>query len=137
NDGSIDLLVLGGTPGYDWLWSTGETTEDILGLNAGQYFVQVTDSNGCVANVIVIVPEPDAIVLSATVTNDTSGNSGAVDLSVTGGTSPYNYEWSNGSVTEDLSNLAAGDYFVTVTDDNGCTAVDTFTVTGSPIRCSG
>jgi len=66
------------------------------------------------------------------------GNTGIVALSVAGGTMPYTYAWSNGATTEDISNLPAGTYCVTVTDANGCTVTDCATITApSPITANG
>lgn len=123
-DGSVNLTVLGGTAPYTYNWSNGSSTEDISGLAAGTYSVTVTDANGCAAGAVATVNEPAALAASAAAT-DASCNGytdGAVDLTVSGGTTPYSYSWSNGSTTEDISGLAAGSYNVTVTDANGCVA---------------
>jgi len=124
--GSIDLSVTGGTIVYTYLWSNGATIEDISNLAAGSYTVTVTDANSCTVSTTLIISQP-AVVLSATVTSSVNvlcyGNTtGAVDITVTGGTSPYSYLWSNGTVSEDLSNIPAGTYSVTVTDANGCSS---------------
>jgi hypothetical protein len=127
-DGEIDLTVTGGTPAYTFVWDNAETTEDLTGLIGGTYEVIITDNNGCNDTITATVAEPTAIVLSATVVDETLGSDGSIDLTVTGGTSPYTFAWDNGAGTvEDPSGLVGNTtYFVTVTDDNGC--VDTLSV---------
>ncbi len=89
----------------------------------GTYTVTVTDANRCTASSMVVLAQPpQALNTTATAVNATCGNAnGSVNLTVSGGTIPYNYTWSNGASTEDLTNVAAGNYFVTVADINGCT----------------
>ncbi|PHI21751.1 hypothetical protein CEQ90_00240 [Lewinellaceae bacterium SD302] len=128
--GAIDLNVSGGTPGYTYLWSNGETTQDLDNLAAGTYTVTVTDANGCTATTSATVNEVNPIMLTGVVTDLIcfEDNSGAIDLTVNGGTPGYSYQWSNGATSQDLNGIAAGNYSVTVTDANGCTAQDNFTV---------
>ena len=129
NTGSINLTISGGTPGYTFQWSNGVTTEDITGLVAGTYNVTVTDRNGCVATAGVSVTQPQPLVASGTPINIAcfGANNGGVNISVVGGTTPFNYIWSNGATTRDITGVVAGTYTVTVTDKNGC--VDTASVT--------
>ncbi|WP_417368168.1 T9SS type A sorting domain-containing protein [Flavobacterium beibuense] len=131
NNGTADLTVTGGTAPYTFVWSNAATTEDLTGLVAGTYNVTVTDANGCNATALVTVTEPTALMASAVTTavSCNGGSNGTVDLTVTGGTAPYTYAWSNTATTEDLTGLAAGTYDVTVTDANGCTATASATVT--------
>lgn len=130
-DGEIDLTVIGGTMPYSYTWSNGSTTEDLTGLSAGIYQVLIVDANGCSINKVVAVQEPAVLSLSHTSTNVNcfSGADGSIDLTVSGGTFPFTYSWSNGVTTEDLSGLVAGSYTVTVTDVNGCTAMQTAIIT--------
>ncbi|MCB9319115.1 MAG: T9SS type A sorting domain-containing protein [Lewinellaceae bacterium] len=123
-DGSIDLQVQGGKSPYKFAWSNGATTEDLEGLGAGTYSVTVTDVNGCTANDEAKVSEPNPLQLYAGTEDPLCHNdeNGSIDLTVSGGTTPYSYQWSNGATTEDLNNLSAGSYSVTVTDKNGCNA---------------
>ena len=121
----------GGTPPYTYAWSNGETGQGISNLTAGAYSVTVTDSDGSTAieTGISVSGGGPPISIATTVTNSTGNDDGAIDISVSGGVPPFTYEWSNGSTDEDLMNLGAGTYTVTVTDNNGCTETATETVT--------
>jgi hypothetical protein len=129
SNGEIDLSVSGGTPSYTYSWTDGgafsSTDEDLTGLSAGTYEVTITDDNNCVSVHTVTVNEPTTLSASATTTDETMGNDGTIDLTVTGGTAPYTFSWTDGgafsSTDEDLTGLSAGTYEVTITDDNGCT----------------
>ena len=124
NSGSIDLTPAGGTSQYSYAWSNNTTLEDPTNLTAGSYNVTVTDANGCTSTTSAVITEPLApLTLTATQVNMGCLNSGAgsIDLTPAGGTSPYNYAWSNNTTAEDPSNLAAGNYTVLVTDSHGCT----------------
>jgi hypothetical protein len=131
--GAININVAGGTTGYSFNWSNGDNNEDITGLLAGNYTVTVTDANNCTVTTSSIVNEPLALVLTAVPTDALCNGAatGSVDLTVTEGTAPYSYNWSNSASSTDISNVAAGTYTVTVTDFNGCTSV-TSAVVGEP-----
>lgn len=122
-DGAIDIGVNGGQEPYTFEWSNGATTEDLDNLPAGNYSVTITDAQSCefiIAN--NIITEPDQIDLTDVVVNEVDGNGmGSIDITPSGGTPPYSYSWSNGSTDEDLTDLSAGDYSVTITDANNCT----------------
>ncbi|NPA33534.1 MAG: S8 family serine peptidase [Chlorobi bacterium] len=133
--GAIDITVSGGTPPYSYSWTNGATTQDLVNIPAGAYSVTVTDANGCVATASFIVNAPPPIVIAGNITQPTCGNSdGIIDITVSGGTAPYSYSWSNGATTQDLINVPSGTYIVTITDANGCTKQDTFLLTdqGAP-----
>ncbi|PZW41439.1 putative secreted protein (Por secretion system target) [Mesonia algae] len=129
-DATIDLTVMGGTAPYTYLWDNSAITEDLSGLTSGTYEVIVTDDYGCTATTSVTVTEPTTISISALVTSLTcnGASDGAIDLTVSGGTAPYSFSWSNTMTTEDISNLSEGNYNVTVTDANGCTAAESVTL---------
>src|SRR5690554_786667 len=131
NDGSATVIVSGGSAPYSYLWSSGETTATAINLPAGNNIVQITDANGCQIQESFTVSEPAEIVIDLINITHVSCNGqsdGAVSISVTGGTSPLSYSWSNGQSTQNLSNIQGGSYTITVTDGNGCVASKTFTV---------
>ena len=130
-DGSADLTVTGGTIPYDYTWSTTETNEDISGLSIGIYYVTVTDTNLCVTTESVVIGEPAPLVTSIVGIDVlcNGGADGSADLTVTGGTIPYDYSWSTTETNEDISGLSIGTYYVTVTDGNLCTITNFITIT--------
>ncbi|MGW8123323.1 PKD domain-containing protein [Roseivirga echinicomitans] len=131
NNGSIALVPSGGTAPYTYSWSNGKTTRDIFGLSPGAYEVTVTDANGCFLKETFNITMPSALAISASTTNLTCNGTlnGAIDLTVTGGTAPYTFDWSNGETTEDLTNISGGTYQVIITDANGCDQTRTYTIT--------
>ncbi|MFH1320612.1 MAG: T9SS type A sorting domain-containing protein [Bacteroidota bacterium] len=121
SNGTVDLNVLGGVPPYTYYWSNGDTTEDISELTSGFYTVNILDNNGCTITDSIAITEPLAINISFIVDTATqSNNDGAIDITVSGGTLPYFYSWSNGDSTEDISSIPAGYYTVIVTDSMEC-----------------
>ncbi|MEX0966558.1 MAG: T9SS type A sorting domain-containing protein [Bacteroidia bacterium] len=153
SDGSIDLTVTGGTSPYSYLWSNSATSQDISGLTAGQYCVVVTDDNGCIDSVCVIITEPapgcPSLGLS-TIDNDVlcnGGNTGSSTVSTSGGAAPFSYQWSNGDTGTIADSLSAGAYTVIVTDSNGCAdtatvnisepTLLTMSVSGTDVLCNG
>jgi gliding motility-associated-like protein len=128
--GAVDITVTGGTPAYTYLWSNGAITQDISGVGAGVYTVTVTDNLGC-----TFIPDPYIVgaELVAAITNVScnGGTNGAINLSPAFGTPPYTFVWNTipAQTTEDLNNLKAGTYCVTVSDSGGSTRDTCFTVT--------
>ena len=129
--GSIDITPVDGTAPYSFAWSNGATTEDISGLVAGLYTVTVTDNGGCSYEYTTQIFENPAIVVGKTVTSASCfGNQdGSALLAVSGGVGPYTYVWSNGGTDFSASNLAAGNYSVTITDNVGCSKVESILIT--------
>jgi len=127
NTGAIDITVSGGAAPYTFLWSNAQTNEDISGLNAGQYVCTVTDVTGCalISSDFNVTDNPGTLTISGiSVINEICNhNNGRINITVAGGTTPYTFNWSNGTHTEDLNNLTAGLYSVTVVDASGCSAV--------------
>ena len=140
-DGSFNVNVTGGTSPYQYSIDNGTTNQNndlFENLSAGTYNVLVTDANNCTANAQVTITEPEKIKVSITNVNnvDCSGEAtGDISISVYGGTQPYTYSWSNSATTQNLTDVVAGTYSVTVTDANGCTASANTTISepSSPI----
>lgn len=130
--------VMNGQPGYFYQWSSGDVGQAVDSLAAGIYMLTVTDANGCSNSETFGINDASGMSLNSTVTNATCAGvfNGAIDLSVTGGSSPYTYYWSNASTNEDLVNIKAGAYMVRVTDANGCIAVHTVNVLANEVDLS-
>ncbi|HHH53829.1 MAG TPA: T9SS type A sorting domain-containing protein, partial [Bacteroidetes bacterium] len=133
SDGSISIVGSGGVGELSIVWTgpNGFASSDfeISGLSAGNYSMTMVDEgNHSIAGDFTIT-EPDPISVQSSITNETSTtNDGSIDLTVTGGTPPYTFSWSNGSTEEDPKDLTKGEYTVTITDANGCTYTETFSV---------
>ncbi len=124
--GILTANTTGGTGTKSYIWDDpgSQTDATATGLEAGTYSVTATDLNGCSVSDNVQLLEPAVLSLSETHQNVScfGGLDGIINLSVSGGTIEYNYEWSSGQVVQDLSNLGADTYSVTVTDAHNCTA---------------
>jgi len=136
-NGSINLTVNGGTNPINYLWSNGSTTQDISGLSADTFVVRVRDGQGCIGYLSAEITQPSGIVYSSSVTNETCGNqNGSIQLTVTGGVSPYSFNWSNGSIVEDPIFLEGGTYSVIIKDANNCQKNTSFTILNEVTNCS-
>lgn len=132
-DGIARVNAGGGTGTYTFLWSTGATSQVIANLPAGVYAVTVSDGQSqAPASVIIVQPPP--LVITATPVAASDASNGSVNLTVAGGVAPYQFAWSNGAVTQNLSGLSAGTYTATVADANDCAASVSATVTGPGIN---
>lgn len=134
------VSVTGGKPPYTYQWSdpAGTTTWVAENLCAGIYFITITDMNGCstVADVVVeLSPEGVWVMSSSTDVTCFGFSDGTAYVGAMTGTPPYTYEWSDPSIppVNDPDGLGPGKYFVTVTDLNGCTAIDSVTVAEPPL----
>lgn len=126
--GSIDLTVTGNDT-YTYLWSNGATTEDLINLIPGTYSVTVTAANGCAySETYEVINACMGYAAIAEITDDMNNSTGAIDVTVSGGASPFTFLWSNGEETEDISGLSSGDYSVEITDANGCIFMDSYFV---------
>ena len=131
NDGTGTAVPAGGTSPYTYAWSNGEEMQTVNNLAPGTYSVIVTDANGCTDVQSVVVNAYNCTAVAQAVISNAScpgGNDGQVSLTMTGGTEPFSYEWSNGATTPTAEDLAAGTYTVIVTDANGCILSDSYAV---------
>lgn len=142
--GEITATVQGGVPPYTYEWfqvTNGnsileEDTEIIGNLSTGEYFVRVTDANSISTESLPIsITQPrvlDIKVVELTGVLCNGGATGAIEVSVSGGTGPYSYLWNNGSNTQNLIDLEPGEYTLEVFDDNGCFEETTVTINPAP-----
>lgn len=139
SNGAIDLTAAGGAPPYAFQWSGPDgfaaSSEDLNLLAAGVYTAAITDANGCTSSLPFDVTEPGTFHFDASVTSVNCSNSseGAIDITATGGTQPYQFDWTGpgnyAATTEDISGLPGGTYHVILTDENDCSALSSYTIT--------
>ncbi|MDO8368349.1 MAG: T9SS type A sorting domain-containing protein [Saprospiraceae bacterium] len=127
-DGWLSLTPATGAAPFQWQWDGWPGTDSIAQpLGPGNYSVTVTDAYGCTAsNTFPAMTEPGLLVVgmgSSAQTQTNPANGAAVVTTISGGTSPFYFEWEEGSTTQAIAGLNAGTYTVTVTDENGCAAV--------------
>ena len=138
-NGNATAFVEGGTAPYSYAWSNGANTAAITNLAAGTYTVTATDSRGCRIIQSVVIIQPARITLTLSSTPASCGTGGTATATVSGGTPPFTYAWSNSATTASISNVVAGSYSVTVTDLKGCQANGLVTVgsnTSPNLSCS-
>ncbi|HLP94241.1 MAG TPA: choice-of-anchor V domain-containing protein [Saprospiraceae bacterium] len=133
-DGTATANPTGGTAGYQYQWSTGSSAASISGLAPGTYTVSVTDANGCTAQQSVNVAAFNCALnasISAVNTSCFGSANGQATITLSNGTQPYTYNWSNGASTQSINNLAAGTYTVSASDGAGCSITQTVNI-GQP-----
>ncbi|MCB0395941.1 MAG: T9SS type A sorting domain-containing protein [Flavobacteriales bacterium] len=136
-DGFAKVNPTGGVPPYSFQWDANagnQTVDSVFGLCAGWYFISVTDNNGCFVVDSVEIMEPSAVMTSFGAVMGPQCNGGCdgyAKVLPTGGVAPYSFQWDINAgyqTVDSASGLCAGMYYVTVTDNNGCTAVDSITI---------
>lgn len=136
-DGTVTLKASGGTGAYTLeghTWSTNASTHKIEKLGPGKYTYSIKDAAGCTASVEATITE-DILPLTVSVKETAkvlcAGTpAGALEAIVKGGKPPYTYAWSNNNSAASISNIAEGNYTVTITDAVGQTAQGQFKMTG-------
>ena len=133
SNGVLEVNVSGGGGSYTYLWTPGGGTDAIFsGLTAGNYSCLIKDSELTELTKNFTITEPTTVIMATTVVTNVSCNgvsNGAINLTASGGTPGYTYNWGGGITTEDRTGLAAGTYSVIITDANGCTANVSATIT--------
>ena len=141
NNGSIELNFVGGIIPINLTWSDGSTAGTTRNnLGPGTYTVTIVGSKPCTITRTFVILEPQLLVLSSNITHAldcNNANTGAINLLVSGGSAPFTYAWSNGATTEDLNNIPAGNYLVTVTDANGCIKQAQYSINRPPPLTAG
>lgn len=136
--GSASIMENGGTPPYTYSWlPTGGTGSTATGLNPGNYTVTVTDSRLCTEDINIIIATASAPVISINSSKNVSCfglSDGSATAFASGGNPPYTYSWSTipAQNTATATNLSAGNYSVTVTDNNGCSATISVQISEPP-----
>ncbi|HPS15889.1 MAG TPA: choice-of-anchor L domain-containing protein [Bacteroidales bacterium] len=134
SNGAATTTVSGGTATYSYSWNSTpvQTTTNLQNVPTGNYSVTVTDINGCTASASVTIGQINDLSVSASLVNNATCNAsdGSATTTITGGNAPYSYSWNSSPIqtTADLQNVPTGNYSVTVTDINGCTAISTVTI---------
>ncbi len=134
-DGTIDLIVEGGAGAYTYIWSNGESSQNLTNLCPGDYEVTITDNNGCTITSMTQVSEPLEILtdFQPTLVPCVFPCESSIDLSVTNGAAPLSFGWfdNNGDLLttdEDLTNVCPGIYMVIITDTNGCVVEESYEI---------
>ena len=131
-DGSITISITGGANPNFAEWSNGFIGTTITDLAPDTYSVTVTDNNDCQETATYVIHEGGVVVVTLLQQQNVTcngGNNGGLSILASGGEAPYTYLWSNGGSGSSITNLIAGNYLVTATDNNGCNVVKLYTIT--------
>jgi hypothetical protein len=132
-DGAISVSVVGGeSPTFLWDTAEGDTIAEVTGLEAGIYTVKITDGN-CSAVKSIEITQPEQLQAEASIDHIICANEdkGSIIVSVSGGSAPFSYIWSNGVTEKNLTDIVPGEYSITITDFHECTFNRSYTVEGN------
>ncbi len=129
-DGFINVEAEGGTGDISFIWNTGQMTNSISELSAGEYELTITDALECTTIESVQIEEGAEITFEdEVIDNDCFGDEeGSISILKTSGDSPFNFNWSTGDESTAITNIEEGVYTLTLTDANGCTTEEEYTV---------
>lgn len=138
-DGEMEAFPVNGFGAYTYLWDHGPATKAVTGLGQGTYAVTVTDDYGCSTRSELLISDPATMQLDLTKTSYNGSDlschndaDGEIQLNVLNGIAPYSYTWSEGSTSQNITGLVAGDYSVTVKDQNNCFQTNIITINNPP-----
>jgi hypothetical protein len=120
SNGQVSLEITGGEMTNLPIWNTGDTTRVLSNISSGTYFYSISDSYSCEYFDSVTVGEPEKLIATIDIRNQTETELGSINVSVFGGIAPYEYIWNTGDTTEDLINLTSNFYELLIEDQNGC-----------------
>lgn len=127
--GGVNVFVSGLVPPVSYLWSTGDTSQNLVNVPPGVYSVTATGSGGQILTDTFTVLANDLIISGSVINQaDCDQANGSIAAGVSGGTAPYTFLWNTGDTTATLSNIPSGGYSVYVTDITGCPNQETFLV---------
>ena len=128
--GTATVTASGGTGNYTYLWSpSGGTAATATGLTVGNYSCLITDANGCSITKNFTINQPSVLGATTSQTNATCSVGGDASVTPFGGVGNYSYLWTpGGATTQNITNLAAGNYSCLITDGNGCTVTKNFII---------
>ncbi|MFH2141767.1 MAG: gliding motility-associated C-terminal domain-containing protein [Bacteroidota bacterium] len=135
-NGSLCIVPDGNAAPYTYYWNSGATDSLLIDLTSGTYYFTITDGNGCTNDSAIYLADIGAGNLSISILSNIlchGDSTGAISASVTGGSAPFTYLWSNGSTSDSIQNIIAGSYFVTVFDASGCELSD-FAIISQPAQ---
>ncbi|MFN8293228.1 MAG: choice-of-anchor L domain-containing protein [Chitinophagales bacterium] len=122
NNGAAVATATGGSGNYSYTWSNQAVSPGIQNLTAGNYTVTVLDANGCSATASAVLVQPQPLQINEQHTDVSCSLAGSIDIAVTGGNGGYSFAWNDMATSEDRTNIAAGNYAITVSDSKGCSA---------------
>lgn len=134
DDGSAALVISEIATPYTVSWDNSTSTDTTQNLAAGSHSVTVTDVDGCTKELDFEITQPDSLRIDLLTNNPICNGvcSGSILTSITGGTGSYTFTWNNDSTIASLSNLCAGDYLLSVADENGCITTKATSVVDPP-----
>ena len=130
NSGEIEVSIIGGNAPFTTEWSNGQTDLSLSNLEGGVYTLTVTDVMGCVKDTTITIEDVTPTVFEGTI-QDVACNgtaSGAIDITILEGAPNFIFEWDNGMMTEDITDLVAGTYRLKITNAYGCSVWESYTV---------
>ncbi|OXG06545.1 putative secreted protein (Por secretion system target) [Flavobacterium araucananum] len=134
NDWTITSAATQGTAPYSYLWNTGDRTPNLVNVVPGNYSLLVTDNNGCTITKTITLVAPAHLDAAEVIKIPTcyGGSDATITVTTIAGIAPYTYLWNTGEKSNTLTNAAAGNYTIEITDSKGCIISRTYTIKNPP-----